>query len=682
MSFLSPWYLLGLLGIGIPLAIHLIRRQRAERVVLPTARFLKRAPKKLVYFQRIQQWLLLLLRIAIAGLLAVAFARPIITGAYSQLVGTAPQSLVILLDTSMSMQYADRFDEGKAAAINILESLQQGDEAAIVAFADSPGPVKHLTTDLTALETFVRNIPAPGYRSTHFLTALHLADQILQSAHYQEKTVVLVSDYQRSAAPASSAVWTLSPGIRFKGIKVGDTKTSNLTVTDVRTMKLPAQGEETHLIVGRIQSLGTDPIPEARVFLRIDGTELTSRPLDLRDRSEIVVEFPVTVNQAGLHRGSVRVEGDRFEPDNTRYFTVRVEPPVRVLCISGESAGGGADDKAYWFRSALGRQATSPFQVDVVDPQGLFPEALASYAVVVLMNVDNLARDQMNSLQSYVKGGGGLLLAPADRVDGADFNRNYGELTPALLRRKHVFNDETALAITQVHRHHSIIRFLQNGQPTDFGAARFHGYWRTEPVAGSDVILSFENGDAALVAKRVGNGRVLLFTSSLDPEWNNFPRQVTYLPLLHESMRYLAGSQDQKTVYRVGEFVPLSIAPGGAARVTSPQGEETLLRSTPAGPAFYRATDQPGFYETRSGNWLSSFAVNVSAQESDLTAIALDDIRDRVAHSEAQQVTSHAEQISPLRIQLEKSQQSWWWILLLVLVLGLFETFLANRTYR
>ena len=203
-----------------------------------------------------------------------------------------------------------------------------------------------------------------------------------------------------------------------------------------------------------------------------------------------------------------------------------------------------------------------------------------------------------------------------------------------MLRRKHVFSEATALAITQVHGHDSIIGFRQNGEPTDFSAARFHGYWRTEPVAGSDVILRFETGDAALVARRAGNGRVLLFASSLDPQWNNFPRQVTYLPLLHEAMRYLAGSQDQKAGYRVGELVPLSIAAGGAARVTSPQGEETLLRSTPEGSAFYRATDRPGFYETRSGNRLSSFAVNVSARESDLTAIALDDIRDRVFHSE------------------------------------------------
>ncbi|MBT8334944.1 MAG: hypothetical protein KJP19_10965, partial [Deltaproteobacteria bacterium] len=544
-----------------------------------------------------------------------------------------------------------------------------------------PGVVKPLTADLAALETFARNVPAPGYRSTHFLSALHLADQILQSAHYQDKTVVLVSDYQHHAAPAPGSAWKLSPTIRFKTISVGDKQAHNLTITEVRTTELSTQGQETHLIVGRIKSFGSDPISEARIVLRIDGSEVTSRVLDLGDKSEIVVEFPVAVNQVGLHRGTLSVAGDRFEPDNTRYFTIRVEPPMRILCISGAS-GSGLGDNAYWFRSALAQQDTGRFQVDVVDPQGLVPQALASYSVVVLMNVGNLAAEQMNALQSYVKGGGGLMLAPADRAGVAAFNRDYQDLTPALLQRKHVFSEGTALAITEVQRHNSIVHSMDNGESTDFSAARFHGYWSTEPVADSEVILRFENGAAALVAKSSGNGRVLFFASSLDPEWNNFPRQVTYLPLLHEAMRYLAGSQAQKTSYRVGEYVPLSIAPGGAARVISPKGEEALLRNTLAGPAFYQATDEPGFYETRSGKWLRSFTVNASAQESDLTAIAMDDVRERMSHSEIQQVASVVEQISPLKVQLEKSQQSWWWILLLILMLGIFEIFLANRTYR
>ena len=57
------------------------------------------------------------------------------------------------------------------------------------------------------------------------------------------------------------------------------------------------------------------------------------------------------------------------------------------------------------------------------------------------MNVGNLAAEQMNALQSYVKGGGGLLLAPADRAGVAAFNRDYQELTPALLQRKHIFSE-------------------------------------------------------------------------------------------------------------------------------------------------------------------------------------------------------------------------------------------------
>ena len=235
--------------------------------------------KQIFYFQRFQQLLLLTLRIGIVGLLALAFARPIFTGAFSQLAGAIPQSVVILLDTSMSMQYADRFDQGKAAVISELASLQQGDEAAIVTFADSPGTVQLLTTDMAALKTFVQTIPAPGYRSTNFLSALHLADQVLQSAYYQKKTVVLVSDYQRSAAPAQSSAWKLRSNIRLKTIKVGDAKTENLSITEVRTIKLTAQNQETHVIVGRIKNSGSEVISEARVFLTIDGSATVLKPI-------------------------------------------------------------------------------------------------------------------------------------------------------------------------------------------------------------------------------------------------------------------------------------------------------------------------------------------------------------------------------------------------------------------
>jgi len=121
MSFLSPWFLLGLLGVAIPMAIHLSRRQKAEKVVFSTIRFLRKTPKKIILFQQIQQWLLLLLRAAIIALLAIAFARPFLSQTVSARAGFSPRSVVILLDTSMSMHYGDASEQAKKAVVSILD---------------------------------------------------------------------------------------------------------------------------------------------------------------------------------------------------------------------------------------------------------------------------------------------------------------------------------------------------------------------------------------------------------------------------------------------------------------------------------------------------------------------------------------------------------------------------------
>ena len=72
MVFLAPLMLLGLLAALIPVAIHLIRRERPPKVVFGSIRFLKNTPKKLILFQRLQQLLLLLLRSFLLALLVLA----------------------------------------------------------------------------------------------------------------------------------------------------------------------------------------------------------------------------------------------------------------------------------------------------------------------------------------------------------------------------------------------------------------------------------------------------------------------------------------------------------------------------------------------------------------------------------------------------------------------------------
>jgi len=685
MSFLSPWYLLGLLGLGIPLAIHLIHRQKAEKVLFSTIRFLQKAPKRVIFFQQIQQLLLLVLRMAMVALLAVAFARPFITGAFSELVGVAPQSVVLLLDTSMSMRYADYFDRAKEAAIGTIRSLRSGDEAAIITFSDGTGQVKELTTNLADLESFVRNIGSPKYHSTRFIPALRLADQMLSLAHYQTKKVYLISDYQREALDGFDSTWRLSPGVDFEGIRIGDGETTNISVTDVKSPTQLVRDHEEYIILGRVRNLGTRLVSEARVTFGIDERTVTTKTVDLTNKSEAVVEFPITFREGGMHLGAVTVQDDQFTPDNVFFFTINVLPPVKILCINGESTPDRYEDESYWFRLALAQRNQSAFQVDVVKPQQVSPDALDQYEVIALLNVGHLSQEQVRAIKSYVEKGGGLLLAPADRVDASTFNRLMNGLTPAALKNKHSNSKDDYVVIGEVNNRHPIIKPLQTNGGSDFGAARFHGYWSTDPVRGSEVIMRFDSGAAAFLELQVGNGRVLLFTSSMDAEWNNLPLQVLYLPLVHETIHYLTLRKEKKCSYTIGEPVPIRVLTGGVARVIGPNGDETDLASKPGDSGdyvYYKGTRVPGFYSIRTSNLKDHFAVNVSPKESDLSFIPPNEIRDNVINPDTEPQTSLEMRIPMLKARVEKSQRLWWWLLLLVLLLGLGETFLANRTYR
>ncbi len=720
MSFLTPWFLLAMTGIAIPIAIHMIRRKKAVKVVFTTLRFLKTTSKRTVYFQQIQQWLLLLVRTLIFVLLALAFARPFL-GAFSQIAGLSPQSVVILLDRSMSMRYGDHFARAKAEALQILQSLQTGDEAALVTFSESTDHLKGLTTDLNELESFLKSLDSPDYRETQYLPALKLADQILSSAGNPERTIYLVSDFQRQAFESPDTSWQLSPGITLKSRKIGNETTSNLAVTDVKSPNLVGRDEEEHTILGKIRSLGSQHVSRARVSLMMEraGSDLQiieTRTVELSYESEAVVVFHATFESNSdtgkstteqlTQRGAVVVEDDQFPPDNTYHFTVNLPSPIHILAVNGESDEDWYDDESHWFRLAMGEPSTrydglsesespaltfqsdgaSNFQLEVVEPHQFDRQSLNLYKVIVLLNVRQLGENELKAIQSFVSRGGNLLIALGDRVEVEGFNRFFSKMAPAVLEEKKIL-DDGYLVLADVKHRHPVFQALRANADSDFGTARFKGYWLVTAKEESEILMQFDNGKPALVEQKIGRGRVLLFTSSLDIEWSNLPLQVWYLPWLHETFRYLSRHVEKKRAYVIDEPVSIHVPARTLMHVISPLGEKTVLtpheQFAESGERhFYSKTQTPGFYHIRSNNFQDYFAVNTSPKESDLTSFAPQALHDLVVNPEIETRTSQESQTFFYNLQADKSQRFWWWLLLFVVLLGIGETILANRTFR
>ena len=136
MNFLAPAFLAGLAAIAVPVIIHLIHRERRGVVEFPSLMFLQRIPYRSVRRQKIRHLLLLLLRCVALALLVAAFARPFFERRRAALSTTGAREVVVLLDRSSSMGYADRWTKAKDAARKVVTGLSAGDRATLVLFAN------------------------------------------------------------------------------------------------------------------------------------------------------------------------------------------------------------------------------------------------------------------------------------------------------------------------------------------------------------------------------------------------------------------------------------------------------------------------------------------------------------------------------------------------------------------
>src|SRR5262249_14190055 len=88
-------------------------------------------------------------------------------------------------------------------------------------------------------------------------------------------------------------------------------------------------------------------------------------------------------------------------------------------------------------------------------------------------------------------------------------------------------------------------------------------------------VLRFPEGAPALIESRLGEGRVLLWASTVDRDWTNLPIQPVFLPLVQQATRYLARApmREPEAPLVVGQHHEILLRDGDLrVEVTQPSG--------------------------------------------------------------------------------------------------------------
>jgi hypothetical protein len=306
----------------------------------------------------------------------------------------------------------------------------------------------------------------------------------------------------------------------------------------------------------------------------------------------------------------------------------------------------------------------------------LSDEDLRRSAVVVVNDVE-VGTPLARRLARYVEQGGGMFVATGPR---ARWPQEVDTL-PATVGPPVDRTRGDAARVGALEYGHPVFEPFRAPRSGDFSSIPVYGYRNLTAAMGAQVLARFDAGTPAVIERRVGRGRVILWGSTLDVSWSDLPTKPVFLPFIHQTVRHLAGYTEPEPWLTVGQVLNTSavVARGNAVTrvVLTPSGRRVPLDDE--GTDVLELTEQ-GFYEVRGdANQADAIvAANVDPAEADLTPMDPNEIRAAAVGSGSE--SAAAQTGVPLTPEArEKNQRLWWYLLVLGIVLLGADTLLSNR---
>lgn len=627
---------------------------------------------------------------------------------------------VIILDASLSMTARTesgqtRFDKAVAEAEKLIRSGGPGDGFTLLVLAGDlksavPGP----SNDQDKVVAELKKIK-PTHTAADTATALPaIADILARSPRaYPRRQVTFLTDAQRSAwinaLPKADnqppEIWQRIFGrADVNLVDVAHVDVGNLAVTDIALLD-PIPLVDSHAIItASIANLGSTEWRNVRVQLLMGRPSSGSEALVPLQQSVIDVIQPggrasisfkledqVRFREKGIHILQVKLmESDDLPADDARSIAVQVRDGLHTILVDGSADPTPLRRSAGYLARALFPPDARPSDTPA-RPRTMTPAEFADPAVgditgvdcVYLCDLPNPTVDLAAKLDSLLKRGGGVVigLGPNAANNISLYNRVFYNEGNGILPGQIVEPVTTAspddpgfrlTADEDAYHRPPLLLFRDENIRGGLIHVPFKSYLRLDapPDGRARRILSFapanseqpaanKKPDPAFVEWNHYRGRVVVFTSTFNDDWNDWPPLPTYLPFQHELLRFAASSPDRHTIQvgdAIEDFFPPS-AIGLNATLTGPEGLSVavpLAAQDEAAVGRFTDTRLGGLYRLKLEGYPDKvFAVNVpefapgSGSESDLKRINPNDLKRQLESVGSMQTVTDVGQIAP-----------------------------------
>lgn len=491
MHFKHPEILYFLFLLIIPVLVHLFQLRRFKKEWFTNVKFLRELSVQTRKSSKIKKWLLLCTRLLLLACLVLAFAQPFFKGKDDK---NKDNELFIILDNSFSMQAKGQKGELlKRSVQELLENIPETQNFSLFTNDES-----YLNTNIKQIQKDLQNLT---YSNNSFSP-----DRILSDIRSRKKAV-------------GQDIVVITDGINLQPSDFKDIE------KDHTYFVIPKAEQKNNISVDSVYGLqASDNFYEISVRLKSYGKTENEIPVAVYNRDNLIAKTQVTFDapEKTLNftlpkeniQGRISIEDNRLSYDNEYFFSISQPEKMNVISI-GE---GQKSDFLYRIFT------DDEFEFSNFEPAVLDYNLLEKQDAVIVNELSEIPTALQITLKSIAEKGGHVIFIPAANGQVTNYQQFLSQFGSFRI-------DEDAQRdklITKIAYDHPLYQGVFEKKTDNFQYPKTNRNLSVQSPY--PAVLGYEDQSAFLTSVNVTDGKLFVFSASLNKSNSNFQNSPLIVP--------------------------------------------------------------------------------------------------------------------------------------------------------
>ncbi|MBI4244837.1 MAG: BatA domain-containing protein [Planctomycetes bacterium] len=567
MSFLNGGLLWLTAAATIPIIIHLLHRSRFIKIRWAATNFLKKAIKKTRKKIRLENLILLLLRILIVTLLALAVAKPVLQHSLIGAAFSVPTSYYVIVDNSLSMNYKygtqTLLEKAKTISSELLAkiNMKSEDRLTVITFNKYPKTYPDFIRKEGAKE-LIQNIQPTEFEGDALATFTELSQSLKKSTHTMRK-IYLITDLQvsnwKSADIDSKALGGLLKDLShdqknsFSILDVGENR-ENCSITSLTPLDNYILKGSRSLFTATVFNFSKNRPASKEISFYVNSSKVTSQNIVIEPLKANTATFDYTFTQSGYASMHCSLDNDFLSLDDNRYLSVKIHENIKMLVINGEPAPGWNDEASFLKEVLTSEDEISIFSLSVSTPIEFNESDLHKYDMVFILNTNHIPTKKVLAISEYIENGGSVFISVGSNCNADTYNKFFGQILPGEMSENIDCKDDCFISTV------SDQMGLLSDRKIDLTNISFKKIQGIKPQKGAKNLLEVVyNGNKLplLVLQEKGLGKIVLYTTTIDDEWSRFCFNPLYALFIYNTIEVLMSKPFTTLTHQLGDTVKI-----------------------------------------------------------------------------------------------------------------------------